>query len=93
MDTQLKMFGREASDLDWTICQFRIPIELKRDLALWCRQKGLTVSTYFRMVATKTLEDERTMHDPRQLQPITNAVREVQEYVPVIVKYNAQRNY
>jgi hypothetical protein len=36
------------------------------------------------MVYAKTLADERQMPDPRMLQPIANAVNEVNEYLPVM---------
>jgi len=93
MEQQLDFMGRDKRDIDMQLAQIKMPTELKRDIFLWCRQKGLTFSSYIRMVCIKTLEDHRCIPDPRQLPPIENAVREVKEYVPVIVRYQNPNRY
>jgi antitoxin component of RelBE/YafQ-DinJ toxin-antitoxin module len=66
----------------WELIQLRITPDLKDDIQAWCRYKGLTLSSYLRLVCAKTVEDARMMNDPRQLQPIENAVKGVGEFLP-----------
>ena len=68
----------------WELIQLRLTPELKEGIHSWCRRRGLNVSCYTRMVYARTLENDHAISDPRMIQPIANAVRDVQDYLPVM---------
>ena len=71
---------------------FKAPRDLVRDFTLLLQQKGLTRSFIFRLLMMQMLKDERTMHDPRQLEPVMDAIRELKEFIPFAQRYGLQKN-
>lgn len=74
----------------WDLLQVRISPDQKQDIKKWCLEHGLTLSVYLRMVIAKTLNDDKTMKDSRQIEPVINAVQEVYDVLPMILR---QRNF
>jgi hypothetical protein len=89
MKDQQDYLGRDKTDYDLTLVQFKIPIERKRDFQLWCRQKGFTggMSQALNMIIVKVLENERTIHDPATLRPIETAIKEIGEIIPIMARH------
>lgn len=75
------------------LVQFWLLEERLRDFDLWWQGKGFSSrSSALIMIIAKITDDEKTMHDPRTLQPIEDALRTINEALPVIEKYGLWRH-
>lgn len=91
MEMQQDFLGRDSKDKDYHLIQIKTPIEKVRDFDLWWRNKGFSSRTSaINMIIAKILDNERVMPDPRTLQPIENAIRDIEEIIPVFRKYGLQ---
>lgn len=81
------------SDSKYELLQVRCTVDLKEDIVRWCRERGLTLSVFIRMVCAKVINDSRGSGDMRTLQPIDTAVQQVLMYLPTILKYGMQKKY
>lgn len=91
-EQQQDFLGRDKRDRNKQLIQFWMVEEKIRDFDLWWRSKGFGSRTSaLVMIITKLVDDEKTMHDPRTLQPIENALRTLNEVLPVIEKFGLWR--
>ncbi len=87
-EVQQDWLGRDKKDYVYHLVQIKTPIERIRDFDLWWRRKGFpSRSAALNMVMAKILDNERSLPDPRTLQPIETAIREIEEFIPVFRKY------
>lgn len=94
MEQQLDFLGRDKNDTDSRLIQFKSPTERVRDFDLWWHSHGFSSrSAALNMFMAKIVEDERTLHDPRMIQPVENAINGIKELIPIIERYGISKRY